>query len=212
MKNSIKRRRLVVALSIALLLLPQTNAAQQTASPSASSAPKKFELTVDSIMRGAALVGYEPTNVRWSQDSARVYFGWKRANEPRLKELDTYVVNRDGTNLRKLSEDEAKNAPPASGELSKDKRWTVFADEGDIYLYEHARGARKALTQTAETETNPRFTRDQKRIYFTRQNNLYALSLDGGLLEQLTNIRVGGGGQTAGGSQRQGGGTSEQQQ
>ncbi|HYP02324.1 MAG TPA: alpha/beta fold hydrolase, partial [Pyrinomonadaceae bacterium] len=47
---------------------------------------------------------------------------------------------------------------------------------------------------------------------FTRQNNLYALSLDGGLLEQLTNIRVGGGGQTAGGSQRQGGGTSEQQQ
>jgi dipeptidyl aminopeptidase/acylaminoacyl peptidase len=205
MKNSIKRRALGV-LSVVLLLLPQTNVAQQTPSPSS---PKKFELTVDSIMRGAALVGYEPTDVRWSQDGARVYFRWKRANEPRLKDMDTYVVNRDGTNLRKLSEDEARSsATPTSGELSKDKRWTVFADEGDIYLYEHARGARRPLTRTTETETNPHFTRDQKRIYFTRQNNLYALSLDGGLLEQLTDIRAGGGG---GGSQRQSGSSESQQ-
>jgi len=196
MKISIKRQALA-ALSVAFLLLQQTIIAQQTASPSSS--PKRFELTVDSIMRGAALVGYEPGSVRWSQDGARVYFRWKQATEPRLKEMDTYVVNRDGTNLRKLSEDEVKNAPPAAGDLSKDKKWTVFAEEGDVYLYEHARGARRQVTRTTEAETNPRFTRDGRRIYFTRQNNLYALSLDGGLLEQLTDIRIGGGGgQTAG--------------
>ena len=78
--------------------------------------------------------------------------------------------------------------------MSKDKRWTVYADEGDVYLYEHARGARRPLTRTVEAETNPRFTRDGRRVYFTRQNNLYVLSLDGGLLEQLTDIRIGGGG------------------
>jgi dipeptidyl aminopeptidase/acylaminoacyl peptidase len=195
MKNSINRRALA-ALSVAFLLLQQTIIAQQTPSPSSA---KRFELTVDSIMRGSALVGYEPGSVRWSQDGARVYFRWKQATEPRLKEMDTYVVNRDGTGLRKLSEDEARNAPPASGELSKDKRWTVFAEEGDVYLYEHARGARRALTRTSEAETNPRFTRDGRRVYFTRQNNLYALSLDGGLLEQLTDIRVGGGAGSGGG-------------
>lgn len=194
MKHSIQRRAFA-ALSVVLLLLPQTNIAQQT-----SPQPKRFELTVDSIMRGAALVGYEPTSVRWSQDGGRVYFRWKAATEPRLKEFDTYVVNRDGTNLRKLSEEEAKNAPPAGGELSKDKKWTVFADEGDIYLYDHARGARRQVTRTVETETNPHFTREQTRIYFTRQNNLYLLSLEGGLLEQLTDIRVGGGGQRQGGA------------
>jgi dipeptidyl aminopeptidase/acylaminoacyl peptidase len=220
MKNSINRPQpgalstafsiaLSVALSIAqsfalFLLLPRTINAQG-ATPQT---PKQFELTVDSIMRGPALVGYEPTSVRWSQDGARVYFRWKAATEPRLKDLDTYVVNRDGTNLRKLSEEEAKNAPPAGGELSKDKRWTVFTEEGDIYLYEHARGARRQVTRTTETETNPHFTRDQKRIYFTRQNNLYVLSLEGGLLEQLTDIRVGGGG---GGAQRQGGSGESQQ-
>ncbi|HEX8128034.1 MAG TPA: alpha/beta fold hydrolase [Pyrinomonadaceae bacterium] len=196
MKISIKPRALA-ALSVAFLLLQPTIptiVAQQTQTRQASSA-KRFELTVDSIMRGAALVGYEPGSVRWSQDGARIYFRWKQATEPRLKEMDTYVVNRDGTGLRKLSEDEARNnAPPATGELSKDKRWTVFTEEGDVYLYEHARGARRALTRTTEAETNPRFTRDGRRVYFTRQNNLYVLSLDGGLLEQLTDIRVGGGG------------------
>ncbi|MDQ1523082.1 MAG: hypothetical protein QOE47_1006, partial [Pyrinomonadaceae bacterium] len=144
MKNSFNRRALA-AFACAFLLLQSHVNAQTTPSP--SGAAKQFELTIDSIMRGAALVGYEPGDVRWSQDGARVYFRWKQATEPRLKEMDTYVVNRDGTGLRKLSEDEAKNAPPSSGELSKDKRWTVFADEGDVYLYEHARGARRPLTR-----------------------------------------------------------------
>src|SRR5215475_15183837 len=84
------------------------------------SPPKKFELTIDSIMRGTDLVGYEPSRVYWSQDSKRVYFRWKRAGESRLKEPDLYVANRDGAGLRKLSEDEAKQAPPPAGNLSND--------------------------------------------------------------------------------------------
>ena len=97
--------RTLTTLSLIALLLPPSISAQQTQ-------PKKFELTVDSIMRGPDLVGYEPTRVYWSQDSQRVYFRWKRAGEARLKEPDLYVVNRDGGALRKLSEEEAKQAPP----------------------------------------------------------------------------------------------------
>nr|MBA3768580.1 hypothetical protein [Acidobacteriota bacterium] len=83
MKNSISRRRALAALSIVLLYLQQTSIAQQTPPQ-----PKRFELTVDSIMRGAALIGYTPADVRWSQDSGRIYFRWKAANEPRLKDMD----------------------------------------------------------------------------------------------------------------------------
>ena len=50
---------------------------------------QKFELTVDSIMRGPELIGYEPAQVRWSGDSRRVYFRWKQAAEPRDKDPDT---------------------------------------------------------------------------------------------------------------------------
>src|SRR5580693_50783 len=78
-------------------------------------AQPKFALTIDNIMRGPGLYGYEPTGVRWSGDSQRIYFQWKQASDPREKPVDTYVVNRDGSGLRKLSEDDAKLAPPASG-------------------------------------------------------------------------------------------------
>jgi len=154
-------------------------------------AVKPFELTVDSIMRGPRLVGYPPSDVYWSQDSQQVYFRWKRSDEPRLKELSLYVVNRDGTGLRRLTDEEAKQAPPANGELSKDKTMTVYSDEGDIFIYDHVKKARRTITKTVDAETNPHFTFDQKQIYFTRQNNLFVMALDDGMLQQLTDIRIG---------------------
>lgn len=182
-------RHAFAVLCILTLFAPQLAIAQQQ--PTQQSTIKPFELTVDSIMRGPRLVGYSPTGVYWSQDSQRIYFRWKQADEPRLKEMSLYVVNRDGTGLRRLSEDEARQAPPANGELSKDKTKTLFTEDGDIYIYEHATGTRRQITRTTDAETNARFTADQKQIYFTRQNNLYVISLDGGSLTQMTDIRVG---------------------
>jgi dipeptidyl aminopeptidase/acylaminoacyl peptidase len=205
-------RRASFALCVLSLLAPQLIFAQNRPAPPP---PKPFELTVDSIMRGPRLVGYPPTRVYWSQDSQRVYFRWKQADEPRLKDTSLYVVNRDGSGLRRLTDDEAKQAPPANGELSKDKTMTVFADEGDIFIYDHVKGARRQITRTVDAETNPHFTFDQKHIYFTRLSNLYVMALDGGSLDQLTDIRVGGGGTgaapAAGGSGAQQRGTDSQE-
>ncbi|MFN7928753.1 MAG: prolyl oligopeptidase family serine peptidase [Blastocatellia bacterium] len=209
--------RKFTSLCLTFLLFSNPLFAQQPAA-------KKFELTVDSIMRGPELVGYPPTGVYWSRDSQRVYFRWRQANE-RLKEPDLYVVNRDGGGLRKLSEDEAKLAPPAFGELSKDKTLTLFAEDGDIFLYDHAKKERRQITKTSDSENSPRFTFDQKHIAFTRQNNLYVMALDGGSLVQLTDIRTGGaapaptlafggggrGGGRGGGAAQQGGSSGEQQ-
>src|ERR1041385_2343566 len=188
MKINLLRRASLVLCALSLLT-PQLLVAQKTTSQT----PKPFELTVDSIMRGPRLVGYPPIGVYWSQDSRRVYCRWKQADEPRLKEMSLYVVNRVGTGLRRLTDEEARQAPPANGDLSKDKSMTVFTDEGDIFIYDHAKQARRQITRTVDAETNPHFTFDQKHIYFTRLNNLYVISLDGGSLEQLTDIRAGGG-------------------
>jgi dipeptidyl aminopeptidase/acylaminoacyl peptidase len=185
MKTALKQAILIC--SLASLIAPQVLWAQNQA----PAAAKPFPLTVDSIMRGPRLVGYPPAGVYWSQDSQRVYFRWKRADEPRLKEMSLYVVNRDGSGLRRLTDEEAKQAPPANGELSKDKTKTVFSDEGDIFIYDHVKNARRQITKTTDAETNPHFTFDQKRIYFTRQNNLYVIGLEDGSLEQLTDIRSG---------------------
>src|SRR6266480_1721022 len=66
-----------------------------------------FSLTVDSIMRGPKLVGYPQTGLRWSGDSSRLYFEWRRPGDD---EAATYVVSKDDGDVapRKLSDAERK--------------------------------------------------------------------------------------------------------
>jgi dipeptidyl aminopeptidase/acylaminoacyl peptidase len=166
-----------------------------------------FALTIDNIMRGPALVGFEPSQARWSADSERIYFQWKQATDKEDAPLDTYVVNRDGSGLRKLSDEETKLAPPGGGgfmgggggggrggggeaDTSKDKRLTVFARDGDLFISDNTAGQVRQITKTTDVEANPHFLPDGKRIYFTRSNNLYVMSLDTGLLVQVTDIRA----------------------
>src|SRR5579872_2332475 len=108
----------------------------------------KFALTIDNIMRGPGLYGYEPTGVRWSGDSRRIYFQWKHASDAIDHPMDTYVVNRDGSDLKKLSDEEARLAPPVNGEETRDHRREVYAADGDLFLYDFSTGARRQLTKT----------------------------------------------------------------
>ncbi len=174
------KKRIALGLFALALLLGQT---------SQITAQKKFALTIDNIMRGPELYGNQPASPRWSYDGQKVYFQWKQANEPRIKPDDTYVVNRDGSGLRKLSEEEARNLPPATGSRTKDRSKIAYAENGDIFVYDLAAGTKHQLTKTSEAETNPRFTSDEKRVTFMRGGNLYAISMENGMLEQLTDIR-----------------------
>jgi len=156
-----------------------------------SAAPTgKFALTVDNIMRGPGLYGYEPERVRWSGDSQRIYFQWKQASDPVNKDPDTYVVDRTGSGLRKLSEDEAKLAPPAAGSSTVDRKRTTYVRDDDVFVYDAETGQTRQITKTTEVESDPHLTRDGRRVAFTRANNLYVLALDSGVLEQLTDIRT----------------------
>ncbi|HYP12480.1 MAG TPA: DPP IV N-terminal domain-containing protein, partial [Bryobacteraceae bacterium] len=155
-------------------------------------AQRRFALTVDNIMSGPGLVGYEPSSPRWSGDSSRVYFEWKQPSDPVLSPMDTYVVARDGSAPRKLSEEESKLAPPVTGDRSEDKSKTVFVRDGDVFVYDHASDKARRLTKTADVESGAQFTRDGERVWFTRSSNLYAMSLKDGVLEQLTDIRPAG--------------------
>src|SRR6202035_1433736 len=149
-------------------------------------------LTVDHIMRGPGLYGYEPSQVRWSGDGERLYFQWKQASDPVLNDPDTYVVNRDGSGLRKLSEAEAKLAPPAGGATTPDNRRTVYSRDGDIFFYDSTSGQTRQITKTADAETDPHFTHDGRQVAFTRANNLYVMSLESGTVAELTDIRLPG--------------------
>jgi dipeptidyl aminopeptidase/acylaminoacyl peptidase len=179
-----KRRSSLFICSFLLLSLAPCVAESETAVQPLRS------LTIDTIMRGPGLTGYSPRGLRWSADGQHVYFQWKQWSDAQEQDYDTWVANRDGSGLRKLSEQEAKSAPPSRdrAEFSRDRKRAVFVDDGDVFLYESAAGRRRNLTSTTAAESNPRFTRDERHVTYVRGNNLFVQSLDDGSVEQVTNI------------------------
>src|SRR3954471_9186144 len=140
-------------------------------------APKteRFLLTVDSIMRGPDLVGYPPENLRWSADSQKLYFDWRKPGE---EEASTYWVARTGGTPQRLDDAEKKNVAPANGRWDKARRRVLFVDKGDIILLD-AGGTRRWITRTTEPESSPRWARNDTAVTYVRDGNLFAAPLDG---------------------------------
>lgn len=155
-------------------------------SAAAQPSPARFELTVDSIMRGPKLVGFPPTGLRWSGDSRELYFEWRRPGED---EAATYVVAAAGGAPRKLSDEERRSAPPVNGVWDSARRRALFVDEGDIVLIDSVARSRQQITKTIAAEANPRWARQETAVTFTRENNLFVVPIASGSIEQLTNIQ-----------------------
>ncbi|MBM3760732.1 MAG: S9 family peptidase [Acidobacteria bacterium] len=149
------------------------------------------KLTLEMIMQGPRFSGYTPSSLRWSGDSQRVYFQWKRYTDPIAAPFDTYVVNRDGTNLAKLTEQELRLAPPVSCNYDDSFKRCVYTQAGDLWLYDFSTDKAKRLTATSDIEIQPRFLPGGKAIAYQRSNNLFVHSLEDGSIEQLTDIRTG---------------------
>jgi dipeptidyl aminopeptidase/acylaminoacyl peptidase len=149
----------------------------------------KLELTVDTIMRGPDLVGYPPTGLRWSADSQKLYFDWRKPGDDKAF---TYVVGRDGSGLRKLNDEEIKAVPPAAGgRWDKAHRRVLFVDDGDIVVVDAQSGSRRQITRTTGSESSPRWARNDTHVTWVREGNLFIASVDGGgtaLLTQLTDV------------------------
>ena len=188
--------RHVFALAIALLVGPsmagvpaQDNGKTRTSTdPGARPSTGRFELTVDSIMRGPDLVGYPPTGLRWSADSQKLFFEWRKPGET---QASTFLVDRDGGNLRKLSDDEVKSTPAANGRWDEAHRRVLFVDGGDVVLVDSGRGARRQITRTTGSESNPRWARNDTHVTYVRDGNLFIVPVDStssGIVTQLTDV------------------------
>jgi dipeptidyl aminopeptidase/acylaminoacyl peptidase len=149
---------------------------QAQAQPAAGAEGGPFKLTVDAIMAGPKLVGYPPSGLRWSGDSQRLYFEWRRPDED---ETATWVVGRNGGEPRRLSDDERKLAPPVNGAWDKARRRILAVQDGDIVLIDTVAQTRRVLTRTVAPESNPRWTHNETAITFTRDNALFLLPLNG---------------------------------
>jgi dipeptidyl aminopeptidase/acylaminoacyl peptidase len=160
--------------------------AKRVAAGSSAATTARFELTVESIMRGPKLVGYEPGGLRWSGDSKEVFFEWRKPGED---EPATYVLSRDGGAPRRLTDAERKSAPPVAGQWDCAHRRVLFVDAGDIVVLDTVSKARRQLTRTSGAESSPRWARSESAVTFVRDGNLFLASLESAGLEQVTDVQ-----------------------
>jgi dipeptidyl aminopeptidase/acylaminoacyl peptidase len=142
-------------------------------------------LTIEKIMRDPKWIGVSPSNIRWSDDSKKVYFEWNPQSEYRGS---VYSITANNTIPQKVGMEEQRNFPGYSGAWNKKHTERVYVKSGNIFLEDVKTGKTTQLTNTTDRMDNPSFSADENKILFTHGNNLYALKLNGSGLEQLTNF------------------------
>ena len=175
------------AAALAATFAISTLSAQSPAPGARTKVPARVEMTIDSIMRGPDLVGYPPSGLRWSGDSSKLYFEWRKPGE---EESSTYVVSKDGGEPKKLSEAEARVTPPSNGRWDKARKRMLFNDRGDIVIYDAATGAPRQITKTSGGEGSPRWARNGTHVTYVSGGNLFIMPVDGSgtLVTQLTDV------------------------
>jgi len=149
-----------------------------------------FPLTVENIMRGPDVVGTAPSNVRFSADGRYVYFVWRAPGVDTLDRDYRVAVASPAAAPEPLPRLAVDTIAMGDGAWSPDLRHEVVALRGDLWLVERS-GAKRRLTDTPAAETDPAWSADGRSVYFTRDNNAWALELENGALRQLTDIRRG---------------------
>jgi dipeptidyl aminopeptidase/acylaminoacyl peptidase len=144
-------------------------------------------------MRGPELVGQAPSGIQWSDDSRWIYFRWLPGGGAWNDTPELYRVPGRGGEPEKVEEEAAEDLAItfARGVLSPNRELRLSSLGGDLYLVERKNLRVTRLTETQDGEAAVGFRADGKAIFFTRSGNLFEMTLDGGFVRQLTDIREG---------------------
>ncbi len=154
----------------------------------ALSAQSLAPLTVEKIMRDPRWIGTSPSDVYWSENSQTVYFQWNPDRAP-SDSLYGFALNSQAP--VKIQPATRRQLPAKGGSYNKARTQKVYEKWGDIYLVDVQSGQVRTIMQTAEGESNPRFSADDQKIYYSRGNNIYSYQLANGATTQLTNFKTG---------------------
>lgn len=149
--------------------------------------PKPFPLTVESIMRGYALVGHPPHNLRWSADGTRLRFSWAKADGKADPTPSEYQVNADGLGLSAATpEPDVERAMRGADHVGSHY---AYESGGDIFVFDSDSKKTRRITKTNDYESNPVVLEDGKAVGYLRGGNYYCFDLESGETDQLTDVR-----------------------
>lgn len=147
------------------------------------------QLTVEKIMRDPKWIGSSPSGISWTADH-KIQFSW---NPEKAMDDSFYIYTLSASAPEKLRYTDAMRNMALSNAVSNSNyTLRVYGYKGDLYLLDVKTGQSKAITQTEEIETNPKFIMNDEWISFQRNQNIYAWQISTGTTKQLTNFVKGG--------------------
>jgi len=181
---------------LALLLTPLAAVAQPAPAEAPSDRPA---LTLRQIMQDPRTwIGAWPAEPYWTDAGDYAYFMWNPRGEMPGDSL--FRVPAAGGAPQRVPADVRRALPPRfdgwhQNRLAYDPdfRQRVFARDGDILLYDLRGQSLRRIVSTGDAAQNPRFAPGRAdRVVFTRDNNVYAVTLGAGAaVERLTDLRSG---------------------
>lgn len=160
----------------------------------AAQAQQPFDFSIKNIMRGPELYGRPPQDIRWSADSKWIYFLWLEPGSDFRETLKRFRVRAvPGSKPERVSpaQFDSAGALATKGKRSSNGRFMSVEFNGDIFVTDMQNGTTRRLTQTIARERQPQFSRDASKVYFIRDNNVFSIDLNGGLVKQITDLRQG---------------------
>lgn len=154
------------------------------------------KLSVEKIMRDPKWIGSSPSSPQWTADGKTLFFNWN----PGKTEADSIYYITPGNRIPQKASVTQKQNLVAGNTLEYNKARTAYTynKDGDIFYTDIKAGKTRRITETTDSENNPRFSFADTRIVFTRNQNLYAWDIATGETQQLTNLKAGGSATTAG--------------
>ncbi len=145
-------------------------------------------LTVEKIMRDPKWIGVAPSNFFWSEDGKQLYFFW---NPEKLRGDSLYAVSLTNLSPVKVSAAVRRQLPSVFGSYNLNRTKKVFEKNGDIFLLDITTNKTIQLTNSADRESNPSFSGDEKKVLFLASGNLFSWEMASGAFAQLTDFRKG---------------------
>ncbi len=146
-------------------------------------------LTLERIMADPDWIGNPPEGAYWADDGRSVYYERERDGEGK-NPRDLYRVDLATGQTVKVEPADRGRLDAPGGDRSRDRKWKVYALQGDIFLKDLTTGAVRQVTRTAERESDPRFLADGQCIWFRRGSAVFVYDPASGLTSQPAEIRL----------------------
>ncbi|MFO7768533.1 MAG: prolyl oligopeptidase family serine peptidase [bacterium] len=165
----------------------------------AAGTSRSQQLDVETIMQDPdGWLGSPPSGLTWSEDGRWLYFRW---NPDREEFASIYRVPSAGGEPEEVSLEELDRLPGSlrstrngpyldlSGTWDQARRRRLYIRDGDIWLWDARRGEKRRLTFTRDSESSPRWSRDESEVIFSSGGDWFALTLETGGVRQIIHFQ-----------------------